>query len=65
MKSPGILIWAKFSTGYMASILSSSCEQICISFPTPPPQQSEIFASNEKNQKMLKMQLQSVLLDSN
>lgn len=63
MKSPVILIWAKFSPSYMASILSSSCEQICISFPTPPSQQSEIFASNEKNQK-LKMQLQSVLLSS-
>lgn len=63
MKSPGILIWAKFSLGYMASILNSSCEQICISFPMPPPQQSEIFASNEKNQK-LKMQLQSVPLSS-
>lgn len=37
MKSPGILIWAKISPGYMASILSSSCEQICISFPHATP----------------------------
>lgn len=48
---------------YMASILRSSCEQICISFSTPPPQPSEIFASNEKNHK-LKMLFQSVLLSS-
>lgn len=41
-------------SGFMARILSSSCEQICISFPTPPPQQSEIFAWNEKNQEAAK-----------
>ena len=64
MKSPRVLIWGKFSPGYMARILSSSCEQICISFPTPPPQQSEIFAWNKKNQKQLKMHFQSVLLSS-
>jgi hypothetical protein len=35
----------------MDSILSNSCEQICISFSTPPPEQSEIFKQEKSGAK--------------
>lgn len=52
MKSPGNLTGAKFSPGYMDSILGSSCEQLCVSFPTPPPRESEVFKREKSEAKI-------------